>query len=72
MHILVVIPATSVSAERSFSALRRLKIYFRKNMGQHSRLVRNPTLNNIEREYAKSVLNNDMDGIINIFGLCSG
>ena len=33
-HILAVIPATSCSAERSFSALRRLKTYLRSTMGQ--------------------------------------
>ena len=32
--ILAVIPATSCSAERSFSALRRLKTYLRNTMGQ--------------------------------------
>ena len=34
MVILAVIPATSCSAERSFSALRRLKTYLRNTMGQ--------------------------------------
>ena len=34
VHILAVIPATSCSAERSFSALRRLKTYLRSTMGQ--------------------------------------
>ena len=34
VHILAVIPATSCSAERSFSALRRLKTYLRNTMGQ--------------------------------------
>ena len=34
VHFLAVIPATSCSAERSFSALRRLKTYLRSTMGQ--------------------------------------
>ena len=33
VHILAVIPATSCSAERSFSALRRLETYLRSTMG---------------------------------------
>ena len=58
-HILAVIPATSCSTERSFSALRRLKTYLRSTMGQQR--VNNITLIN-------SVVNNDMDRIIDIFG----
>ena len=34
VHILAVIPATSCSAERPFSALRRLKTYLPSTMGQ--------------------------------------
>ena len=34
VHILAVIPATSCSAERSFSALRRLKTYLHNTIGQ--------------------------------------
>ena len=34
-HILAVIPATSCSAERSFSALRQLKTYLRSTMGNN-------------------------------------
>ena len=34
VHILAKIPATSCSAERSFSALRRLKTYLCSTMGQ--------------------------------------
>ena len=34
VHILAVIPATSCSAERSFSALRGLKTNLRNTMGQ--------------------------------------
>ena len=59
-HILAAIPATSCSAtaERSFSALRRLKTYLRSTMGQQR--VSNITLIN-------TVVNNDMDRIIDIF-----
>ena len=67
VHILAVIPATSCSAERSFSALRRLKLT---SMGQ--KLVSNIALINIERAYANSVVNNDMDRIIEIFGRRNG
>ena len=62
-HILVMIPATSCSAERSFSALRRLKTYLRSTMGQQR--VSNITLIN-------SVINKDMDRIIDIFGRRNG
>ena len=62
-HILAVIPATSCSAERSFSALRRLKTYLRSTMGQQ-RVSNTPHIN--------SVVNNDMDRIIEIFGRRNG
>ena len=61
VHILAVIPATSCSAERSFSALRRLKTYLHSTMGQQR--VSNITLINIERAYVNSVVNNNMDRI---------
>ena len=70
VHILAVIPATSCSAERSFSTLRRLKTYLRSTMGQQR--VSNIALINIERAYANSVVNNDMDRIIDIFGRRNG
>ena len=70
VHILAVIPATSYSAERSFSTLRRLKSYLRSTMGQQR--VSNIALINIERAYANSVVNNDMDRIIDIFGRRNG
>ena len=75
VHILAVIPATSCSAERSFSALRKLKTYLRNTMGQQG--VNNVSemfiaLINIERAYANSVVNNDMDRIIDIFGRRNG
>ena len=65
VHILAVIPATSCSAERSFSALRRLKTYLRSTMGQQR--VSNIAGFNIERAYANSVVNNNMDDIIDVF-----
>ena len=66
VHTLTVMPATSCSAARSFIALRRLKTYLRRTMGQQR--VRHVALINSEREYANSVVNNDMDRIIDIFG----
>ena len=70
VHILAVIPATLCSAEPSFSALRRLKTYLRSTMGQQR--VTNIALINIERAYANSVVNNDMDRVIDIFGRRNG
>ena len=69
VHILAVIPATSCSAGRSFSALRRLKTYPRSIMGQR---VSNIALIDIERAYANSVVNSDMDRIIDIFSRLNG
>ena len=66
VHILAVIPATSWSPERSFSALRRLKTYLRSTMGQQR--VSTIALINTEGAYANSVVNNDMDRIIDIVG----
>ena len=68
VHILGVIPVTLCSAERSFSVLHRLKTYLRSTMGNNVSV----TLNNIERAYANSVVNNDMDRIIAIFGSQNG
>ena len=70
VHILEVIPATSCSAERSFSALRILKTYLRCTMGQQR--VSNIALIHIERAYANFVLENDIERIIDIFGSRSG
>ena len=67
VHILAVIPATSCSAERSFSTLRRLKTYLRSTMGQQR--VSNIALINIERA---SLIFQDMDRIIDIFGRRKG
>ncbi len=70
MIILAVIPATSCSAERSFSALRRLKTYLRNTMSQTR--VNSIALINIERAYANAVMNNEIDRIIDIFGSRKG
>ena len=71
VRILAVIPATSCSAERSFSALRRLKTYLRSTWGNNVSVMF-IALINIERAYANSVVNNDMDRIIDIFGRRNG
>ena len=70
VHILAAIPATSCSAKRSFTALRRLKTYLRSTMGQQR--VSNIALINIERAYPNSGVSNDMDRIIDIFGHRNG
>ena len=68
--ILAVIPATSCSAERSFSGLRRLKTYRRSTMGE--KRVCSILLINIERGYANRVINEDMEKMIDIFGKREG
>ncbi len=62
---LAVIPATSCSAERSFSCLRRLKTYTRNTMAQ-SRLNFLAVLN-IVRAFTNRVMRN-VDKIVDIFG----
>ena len=64
--ILAVIPATSCSAERSFSGLRRLKTYLRSTMGQNR--LSSLAIVCIERSYGNKVIVNSMDKIINTFG----
>ena len=64
--ILTTIPATSCSAERSFSDLRRIKTYLRSTMGQDR--LSSLALICIERAYANRTLENDMEIIIDIFG----
>ena len=66
VHVLAVIPATSCSAEQSFSGLRRLKTSLRSSMAQQR--VSSIALINTDREYANSVVKKDMDRIIYIFG----
>ena len=70
LKILAVIPATSCSAERSFSSLRRLKTYLRSSMGQER--LSNLALLHIEREYVIKILKEDMEKMINTFGKRSG
>ena len=53
-----------------FFKVLRLKTYLRSAMGQQR--VSNIALTNIEREYANSVLNNDIDRTIGIFGRRNG
>ena len=64
--ILAVIPATSCSAERSFSGLRRLKTYLRNTMGQ--RRLNSLAIICIERAYGNEVIVSNMDKMIDIFG----
>ncbi|XP_068739132.1 zinc finger MYM-type protein 1-like [Montipora capricornis] len=66
VSILAVIPATSCSAERSFSRLRRLKTYLRSTMGQ-SRL-NSLAIISIERAYGNRVIVDSIDKIIDTFG----
>ena len=66
VHILAVTLATSCSAERSFSALRRWKTYLRQERAS------NIALTDIERAYANSVVNKDLKLIIDIFGRRNG
>ena len=70
IRMYAVIPATSCSAERSFSSLRRLKTYLRNVMSQ-DRLSSLAVLH-IEREYVNRVLLEDMDRMIDVFGERSG
>ena len=60
--ILATIPATSCSAERSFSGLRRVKTYLRSTMGQER--LSSISLLCVERAYTNRTLENDMDRII--------
>jgi len=64
--ILATIPVTSCSAERSFSALRRIKTFLRCTMGQDR--LSSIAVINIERKYANKTMQNDMQRIIDIFG----
>ena len=68
--ILATIPATSCSAERSFSGLRRMKTYLRSTMEQER--LSSIALINIERAYTNTVLENEMDNMIDIFGRRKG
>ena len=68
--ILAVIPATSCSAERSFSGLRRLKTYLRSTMGE--KRLANIAPINIEWKYANRVIKEDMERMTDIFGKRKG
>ena len=69
-HTLAAIPATSCSAERSFSALRSLKNYLR-NSTKQSRL-NNLAVLYIERAYCNKFVKNKIDKVIDTFGSRSG
>ena len=66
VKIYTVIPATSCSAERSFSALRRLKTYLRSTMIQHR--LSDLALLTVERKYVNEVIADDMESMIDEFG----
>ena len=68
--VLSIIPATSCTSERSFSALRRLKTYLRSTMEQ-SRL-NSLSVICIERVYENLVLKNDINKVINVFASRKG
>ena len=70
LKILAVIPATSCTAKRSFSSLRRLKTYLRNSMGEER--LSNLALLHIEREYVNKILKEDMEKMIDTFGKRSG
>ena len=60
------IPATSSTAERSFSTFRRLKSFLCSTMGQAR--LNSIAVINIETSYANRILQESMDRIIDIFG----
>ena len=65
--LLAFIPAaTSCSAERSFSGLRRMKIYLRNTMGEVR--LRGLSILTIEREYSLECVSKNINGVIDIFG----
>ena len=70
VHILAVIPATSCSFSRTIiqcvAQIENLPAQ------HHGATVMFIALINIERAYANSVVNNDMDRIIDIFGRRNG
>ena len=65
LRIFASIPATSCSAERSFSTLRRIKTYTRNRIGQDR--LSNIAILNIERTYANNVLREDLDEVVDTF-----
>ena len=69
-NILATTPATSCSAERSFSALRRMKTYLRSTMGQTR--LNSLAILNTERKYSNMSVVTDVDQIIDIFASRKG
>ena len=65
LKIYAVLPISSCEAERSFSALKRLKTYLRSNMGQNR--LSSLALMHIERNTVNSVLKEDMNVMIDTF-----
>ena len=59
-------PVSSCEAERSFSALRRIKNYMRTRTGQDR--LSSLTLLHLERDIVNKVIDNKMDSIIDEFG----
>ena len=68
--IFATIPATSCSAERSFSGLRQLKTYLRSTMGQAR--LNSVAILNIERKYVNMSVGKNVDKIIDIFAARKG
>ena len=66
LDVLTTILATSCSAERSFSARRRMKTYLRSIMDQER--LNSIAIVNTERALANKTLNDDMQRIIDNFG----
>lgn len=74
VRLLMVVPASSAEAERSFSALRRLKTWLRSTMGQ-SRLnhvalchIHQERLDNLEKENICKQFVTANDRRMNVFG----
>ena len=70
IQILATMPVSSCEAERSFSALRRIKNYMRTKTGQ-ARLS-SLTLFHLERDILNDVMRNDINKMINEFGSRNG
>ncbi|CAL4119289.1 unnamed protein product, partial [Meganyctiphanes norvegica] len=65
LKIFSVIPATTCTAERSFSGLRRMKTYLHNTIGQDK--LKSVALLNIECIYANKVFENDIESVIDTF-----
>ena len=70
VQILATMPVSSCEAERSFSALRRIKNYMRTKTGQ-ARLS-SLTLFHLERDILNDVMRDDINAMINEFGSRNG